>query len=59
VEQGRPDPSLERVLAGGSVEAIAAAYEYGYTMPAIERQLGLHPSTVSRRLSRYRAQIRT
>jgi putative transposase len=54
-----PRPSLERVLDEGGVEAIAAAYGHGYTMPAIARHLGLHASTVSRRLSRHRAQIKT
>ena len=36
-------PALERVLADGGVEAIAAAYEHGYTMPAIARSLGPTP----------------
>ncbi|MGH3109502.1 MAG: helix-turn-helix domain-containing protein [Gaiellaceae bacterium] len=48
---GRPPrPELEQLLEDGGVESITAAYEHGYSMPAIARQLGLHPSTVSRRL---------
>lgn len=54
-----PRPPLRRLLAAEGVEAIACAYEHGYTMPAIARELGIHPSTVSRRLSCYRAQIKT
>ena len=54
-----PRPPLEMILAPGDSAALARAYEHGYTMPAIARQLGLHPSTVSRRLSRLRAQIKT
>lgn len=54
-----PAPALGDILLDSSTIAIAAAYEAGYTMPAIARHLGLHPSTVSRRLSRHRAQIKT
>ena len=54
-----PPPPLGLLLARGEREAIARAYELGYTMPAIARELGVHPSTVSRRLSRLRAQIKT
>ncbi|MGH3111478.1 MAG: transposase [Gaiellaceae bacterium] len=54
-----PRPALRVLLREGSVDAIARAYAHGYTMPAIARHLGLHASTVSRRLSRHRAQIRT
>ncbi len=55
-----PRPSLAQILAGRSDDdAIVAAYACGYTMPAIARYLELHPSTVSRRLSRRRAQIKT
>lgn len=55
-----PRPSLTHILAGrGDHEAIAAAYGHGYSMPAIAQHLELHPSTVSRRLSRRRAQIKT
>jgi len=43
----------------GDNDAIVAAYEYGYSMPAIAQHLGLHPSTIGRRLSRHRAQIKT
>lgn len=51
-----PRPQLEEIFVGViTVEAIATAYEHGYSMPAIARHLGLHPSTVSRR----RAQIKT
>jgi REP element-mobilizing transposase RayT len=58
--QRRPlPPPLSDVLLSDDTEAIARAYQHGYTMPAIARELGLHPSTVSRRLSRYRAQIKT
>ncbi|MBA3374774.1 MAG: helix-turn-helix domain-containing protein [Actinobacteria bacterium] len=43
-----------------ATETVAVAYECGYTMPMIAQHLGLHPSTVSRRLSRHRAaQIKT
>lgn len=55
-----PRPPFAHIFAGGcDDEAIAAAYGNGYTMPAIARYLELHPSTVSRRLSRRRAQIKT
>lgn len=54
-----PRPPLAQVLSAPTSEAMAAAYEHGYTMPAIARQLGLHPSTVSRKLSQHRAQIKT
>ena len=54
-----PRPSLEDVLEDDSMDAIACAYRYGYTMPAIARHLGPHTSTVSRRLSRLGAQIKT
>lgn len=55
-----PRPSLAQVLAGRhDDEALATAYGYGYTMPAIAQHLELHPSTVSRRLSRHHAQIKT
>lgn len=55
-----PRPALEEILsAPGETESVALAYEHGYTMPAIARHLGLHPSTVSRRLSRHCAQIKT
>ena len=55
-----PRPALEEILRPPvDTEAVAAAYECGYTMPAIAQHLGLHPSTVSRRLSRHRAQIKT
>lgn len=54
-----PPPPLAQLLAGGEQEAIALAYEHGYTMPAIARELGVHPSTVSRRIRRLRAQIKT
>jgi putative transposase len=54
-----PRPPLTQLLAGGERDAIARAYEHGYTMPTIARELGLHPSTVSRRLRRFRAQIDT
>jgi REP element-mobilizing transposase RayT len=54
-----PRPPLRDVLVSGDADAIARAYEHGYTMPAIAHVLGLHPSTVSRRLSRHRAQIKT
>jgi putative transposase len=54
-----PRPALEQLLVGGTIDAVAAAYGHGYTMPAIARHLGLHASTVSRRLSRYRARINT
>lgn len=53
-------PPLAEILADASDDnAIAAAYQGGYTMPVIARHLGLHPSTISRRLSRHRAQIKT
>jgi len=58
-QRRRRRPPLDELLRAGGVEAIARAYAYGYTMPAIARELGLHPSTVSRRLGRYRAQIKT
>jgi REP element-mobilizing transposase RayT len=55
-----PRPTLREIVARPhTIAAIAEAYEHGYSMPAIARQLGLHPSTVSRRLSRHRAQIKT
>jgi hypothetical protein len=55
-----PRPALGEILgARGDGEALVSAYECGYTMPAIAEHLGLHPSTVSRRLSRRRAQITT
>jgi REP element-mobilizing transposase RayT len=54
-----PRPPLASVLGDGRSDAIAAAYDHGYTMPAIARELGLHPSTISRRLARRRAQIKT
>jgi REP element-mobilizing transposase RayT len=55
-----PAPPLPDIFSDcdGS-DAIARAYEHGYTMPAIARHLGLHPSTVSRRLARRSAQIKT
>jgi REP element-mobilizing transposase RayT len=54
-----PLPPLPELLASRSTADIADAYARGYTMPAIARELGVHPSTVSRRLSRHRAQIKT
>ena len=54
-----PQPPLERLLTGTTLDAITAAYEHGYTMPAIARHLGVHPSTISRRLKSGRAQIKT
>jgi putative transposase len=55
-----PSPPLDVLLRGPDTgEVLAAAYEHGYTMPAIARHLGIHPSTVSRRLARHRAQIKT
>jgi IS30 family transposase len=53
-----PRPALANLLADDRPETIAAAYEHGYTMPAIVRELGLHPFTISRRLARH-AQIKT
>jgi putative transposase len=54
-----PRPPLEQLLREGGIEAIERAYEHGYTMPTIARHLGLHVSTISRRLSRRRAPIKT
>jgi putative transposase len=54
-----PRPPLEQLLRDGGIEAIERAYRHGYTMPTIARHLGLHASTISRRLSRHRAQIKT
>jgi len=55
-----PRPPLRQILADASdSDAIVAAYAHGYSMPAIAQQLGLHPSTISRRLTRRRAQIKT
>lgn len=55
-----PRPALEEILRSPvDSRALAVAYEHGYTMPTIAQHLGLHPSTVSRRLSRERAQIKT
>ena len=55
-----PRPYLRETVAHlFTIDAIADAYECGYSMRAIARQLGLHPSTISRRLSRHRAQIKT
>lgn len=55
-----PRPPLYEILDHPfAIDAIAEAYECGYSMPAIARQLGLHPSTISRRLGRHRAQIKT
>jgi DNA-binding NarL/FixJ family response regulator len=55
-----PRPTLREIVARPhTIAAIAEAYEHGYSMPAIARELGLHPSTISRRLSRHRAQIKT
>lgn len=55
-----PRRPLHEILADpGSTDAIVEAYDHGYTMPQIGSQLGLHPSTISRRLARRRAQIKT
>jgi IS30 family transposase len=47
------------LVEGHDGDAIATAYRHGYTMPAIARHLGIHPSTISRRLARCNAQIKT
>lgn len=54
-----PRPPLAVNLTGGDGDALAQAYAHGYTIPAIARELGLHPSNVSRRLRRVRAKIKT
>jgi IS30 family transposase len=47
------------VLADGRPDATRRPHDHGYTMPAIACELVLHPSTISRRLVRLRAQIKT
>jgi REP element-mobilizing transposase RayT len=55
-----PPPPLTQLLATtNDADAIATAYQHGYTMPTIAQHLGLHPSTISRRLSRHRAHTNT
>jgi DNA-binding NarL/FixJ family response regulator len=54
-----PRPPLTELLVNSRPETLEAAYGHGYTMPQIARQLGLHQSTISRRLARRRAQIKT
>jgi putative transposase len=54
-----PRRSLTALLVDSRPETLEAAYAHGYTMPQIARQLGLHPSTISRRLARRRAEVKT
>ena len=54
-----PRPPLHSTLASTDVDAIARAHECGYSLREIARHLGVNASTVSRRLSRQRAQSRT
>lgn len=54
-----PRRLLHEILDPCSTDAIVEAYRDGYTMPEIASHLGLHPSTISRRLARQRAQIKT
>jgi putative transposase len=48
----RPRPALGELLSSAGPEALASAREYGYGVREIARQLGVAPSTVSRRLRR-------
>lgn len=47
-------PALAQLVTRGTAEEIGRAYvEYGYRLAEIAQQLGMHYSTVSRRLKRY------
>lgn len=46
-------PDLRELLADPSGAAIYAAYRHGYTLAQIGAHLGVHYSTISRRLRRY------
>ena len=56
-----PEPMrpLTSLLTTGTSDQIATAYYEGHALAAIGRQLGIHPSTVGRRLNSRRAPIHT
>jgi REP element-mobilizing transposase RayT len=43
-------PQLAEILTGGDARGIVTAYMHGYRLSEIAQMLGVHPSTVSRRL---------
>ena len=49
-----PRPALADLLASPGIDAVAAAHDHGYPLREIARHLGVHASTVSRRLNRHR-----
>jgi len=49
-----PRPALADLLASPGIDAVAAAHDHGYPLREIARHLGVHASTVSRRLRRHR-----
>jgi AraC-like DNA-binding protein len=51
-----PRPELADLLAPGDTASALAAHAHGYSLRQIACQLGVHPSTLSRRLRAHRSQ---
>ena len=49
-----PRPQLADLLASADIASVAAAHAHGYPLRQIARHLGIHASTLSRRLRRHR-----